>query len=188
MLKPALLYKEELEKKFAETFYNLKYQYFYHGTANNIPEIPNSNKDFHCFASVNDKGEVLGYVSYGVDWESMCNVGFGAISFTEGGSVEYANDLRQAIDDIFCKYNFNRIEWWAYADNPAIRGYKSFIKRYGGKEAGYLRQNVKLMDGKLHDTIIFEVMRDDYLAARYRMYTNRLSLRYKRGNKNENND
>lgn len=166
MLKPAILYKEQLEQKFKEVFYDLKYQYFTHGSMNNVPDIPNSNEKFHCFASVDEDGNVLGYVSYGVDWEAMTTVGFGAISFVPGGSVTYAYDLREAIDNIFMKFNFNRIEWWAYADNPAIRGYDAFIKRYGGSRVGYLHQNVKLLDGKVHDSIIYEVMRESYIAHR----------------------
>lgn len=166
MLKPAQLYVEKLQDKFAEIFCDLKYQYFTHGTMNNIPEIPDNNRDNHLFVSVNKNDEVLGYISYGVDWEAMTTCSFGAISFVPGGSVEFANDLRKAIDNIFMKFNFNRIEWWAYADNPAIRGYDNFIKRYGGRRAGYLKQNVKLMDGKLHDTIIYEVMREDYIKYR----------------------
>lgn len=166
MLKPAILYKEELEDKFKEVFYDLKYQYFTHGAMNNVPEIPDSNEKFHCFASVDKKGNVLGYISYGVDWEAMTTCGFGAISFVPGGSVEYAYDLRKAIDNIFMKFNFNRIEWWAYSDNPAIRGYDSFIKRYGGRRAGFLKQNIKLLDGKLHDSIIYELLREDYIKNR----------------------
>lgn len=166
MLKPAVLYKEELEKKFKEVFYDLKYQYFTHGAMNNVPDIPDNNEKFHCFASVDENDNVIGYVSYGVDWEAMTTVGFGAISFVPGGSVIYAYDLRKAIDDIFMKFNFNRIEWWAYADNPAIRGYDAFIKRYGGSRVGYLHQNVKLLDGKVHDSIIYEILRENYLKNR----------------------
>lgn len=166
MLKPAILYRGELENKFMEVFYDLKFQYYTHGTLNQIPEIPDNNEKSHCFASVDENNNVLGYISYGVDWEAMTAYCFGAISFTPAGNILFAYDLIQVVDNIFMKFNFNRIEWWAYADNPAIRGYDALIKRYGGIRAGYLKQNVKLLDGKLHDTIIYEILREDYIKNR----------------------
>lgn len=170
MIKPAILYKEELERKFKEIFYDLKFQYYTHGTFNNIPEIPNNNEKFHCFASVDENDNVIGYISYGVDWETMTTCGFGAISFAPAGNVLFAYDLRKVIDDIFVKFNYNRVEWWAYEDNPAIRGYDAFIKRCGGRRAGYLRQNIKLMDGKIHNSIIYEILREDYMKNRGKRY------------------
>ena len=71
---------------------------------------------------------------------------------------------------IFVKFNYNRVEWWAYEDNPAIRGYDAFIKRCGGRRAGYLRQNIKLMDGKIHNSIIYEILREDYIKNSGKRY------------------
>lgn len=53
-------------------------------------------------------------------------------------------------------------------DNPSIRGYRNLCKRFGGKEIGQLHQNIKLMDGKLHDTTIFEIMKKDYIKSKER--------------------
>lgn len=53
------------------------------------------------------------------------------------------------------------MEWWGYKDNPAIKGYRKFIKRFGGRECGYMRQTSKLMDGKLHDSVMFEILKED---------------------------
>lgn len=54
------------------------------------------------------------------------------------------------------------MSWYCIADNPAIRGYRNFIKRYGGNECGYYRQCTKLQDGKLHDTVIFEIISSEF--------------------------
>ena len=43
-----------------------------------------------------------------------------------------------------------------------MRGYKNFIKNYGGAIVGYLHNNIVLMDGQLHNTIIFEILKSDY--------------------------
>lgn len=166
MIKPAILYKKELEEKFKEVFYDLKFQYFTHGTMNDVPDIPDNNEKIHCFASVDENNEVLGFISYGVDWEAMTTTCFGAISFSPKGNVIYAQDLLRVVDNLFMKFNFNRVEWWAYADNPAIRGYDKLVKRFGGARVGYLKQNVKLLDGKVHDSIIYEILKENYIKNR----------------------
>ena len=162
MLKPAQLYKDELHQKTLEIFHNEKYMYFYGDSGYNTFEIPNDTTDQHFFCSVNENNEVLGFICYEVNRASQSAYGFGAISFVEGGSVEFARDLKQAVFDIFLKYGLNRMEWGCFVDNPAIRGYRKFIKRYGGKECGYRRQANILMDGKLHDSVTFEILREEF--------------------------
>ena len=63
---------------------------------------------------------------------------------------------------IFEVYHMNRIQWCCYADNPAIRGYRNFVKRHGGRECGYYRQVSRLMDGKFHDSVQFEILADEF--------------------------
>ena len=43
------------------------------------------------------------------------------------------------------------------------KGYKKLIKKFGGKQVGKLTQNTRLLDGKLHDTVFYEIFREDYL-------------------------
>lgn len=76
--------------------------------------------------------------------------------------IVFAKDVYKVICDLFKVYHMNRISWSAYADNPAIRGYRNFIKKYGGRECGYRRQRVKLMDGKLHDSVEFEILAEEF--------------------------
>ena len=56
----------------------------------------------------------------------------------------------------------NRFCWSCIADNPAIRGYRNFIKKHGGRECAYHRQICKLMDGKLHDDVEFEILAKEF--------------------------
>lgn len=162
MLKPAQLYKEELEKKMFEIFYNEKYMYFFGDSGFNTFTIPNDTTNQHFFASVDKDNNLLGFVCYEVHRDVQSAYGFGALSFIEGGSVEFAIDLKQAVFDIFLKYGLNRMEWGCFVENPAIKGYRKFIKRYGGRECGYRRKANMLMDGKLHDSVTFEILREDF--------------------------
>ena len=86
---------------------------------------------------------------------------FGAISFDKG-NVEFAKDLYQAICNVFEKYHMNRLSWGCFVENPAIRGYRNFIKKHGGRECAYYRQIAKLQDGKLHDSVEFEILAEEF--------------------------
>lgn len=161
MLRPAQLYKGQIKRKNIESWYKHENIYWHGGTAEYEIDIPDNNGSSHCFVSVDRNDNVIGWISYNVDWSAMSADGFGIISFDKG-NLEFAKDLYQAICDCFEVYNLNRISWSCYADNPAIRGYRNFIKKHGGRECAYFRQYTKLMDGKLHDSVCFEILASEF--------------------------
>lgn len=161
MLRPAQLYKEQLDKKNIESWYKQENIYWHGGTAEYAIDLPDNNGNCHCFVSVDKNDNVIGWISYNVDWVSMSSDGWGIISF-EKGNMEFVKDLYQAICDCFEVYHLNRISWNCYADNPAIRGYRNFIKKHGGRECAYFRQYIKLRDGKLHDSVSFEILASEF--------------------------
>ena len=135
MLKPAQLYADELEIKSAQTWYDSRYMYYNGYIGDSKINIADNNYECHQFVSVDKDDNVIGYISYNVDWASMSASEFGAISF-DIGNVIFAKDMYKAICNLFEKYHMNRVEWMAFADNPAIRGYRNFIKKHGGVECG----------------------------------------------------
>lgn len=160
MLKPAQLYKKELEELYINTWYDPKYMYYTGWTGTELPNIPDNNYDKHCFASVDKDGNVIGYISYQVSFVTMSASNFGIVSFKS--SVEFAKDVYQVICNLFELYKMNRVSWSAFVENPAIKGYRAFIKKHGGRECAYHRQIGKLMDGKLHDDIEFEILASEF--------------------------
>lgn len=161
MLMPAQLYKDDLRDIFLKTWYIPENIYWNGWTGAEIIDLPENNYEMHCFVSIDKYRRIVGYISYYVDWVTMSADRFGIISFDKG-NLTFAKDLYQAICDLFEKYHMNRIEWVAFADNPAIRAYRNFIRKHGGKECGYKRQCVKLQDGKLHDSIEFEILASEF--------------------------
>lgn len=157
MLKPAQLYADRLREENIKSWYRPENIYWHGSAAEYDLQLPDNNGERHCFASVDKNDNILGYISYSVDWSARTAYGFGIISFRKGNIV-FAKDVYKAVCNCFKVYNLNRISWSCYADNPAIRGYRNFIKRCGGRECGYYRQDAMLMDGKLHDTVDFEIM------------------------------
>lgn len=167
MLRPAQLYAQLLQEENVKAWYKLENMYWNGGAGDDDISLPDNNYEKHCFVSVNSEDDILGYISYIPDWEEMSVRGVRIISYRKK-SVEFARDVYTAICNIFDVYNMNRIEWKCYADNPAIRGYRRFIKRYGGRECGYYRQDTKLQDGKLHDSVAFEILAEEFRPGRKR--------------------
>ena len=161
MLKAAQLYEAQLNEEMVKSWYKPENIYYHGGCGEYTVELPGNNCDSHCFVSVNDDDKVVGYISYNVDWVSRSAETFSIISFDKGNAL-FAKDVYQAIIDCFEVYRFNRISWFCYADNPAVRGYRNFIKKHGGRECGHFRQHTRLRDGKLHDTVFFEILAEEF--------------------------
>ena len=102
-----------------------------------------------------------------VDWQARSAASFGLAKFADE-PWEIASGIKEVLNLIFNRYKLNRIEWFAYMDNPAFNKYKHFVEAYGGSIYGPLHQCSLLEDGELHDACIFELMREDYLKARGR--------------------
>lgn len=162
MLKPAQLYKDKLWEEDIKSWYKPE-NIFWSGSAGDYTiDLPDNNYDRHCFVSVDKNDDVIGYITYSLDWSAMSADRFGIISFRKN-SVEFAKDLYKAICDLFEVYHMNRIAWYCFADNPAIKGYRNFIKKHGGKECGYYRQIARLQDGKMHDSVEFEILAEEFI-------------------------
>lgn len=161
MLKPAQLYEEQLQKENIKAWYKHENIFWNGGTGDCTINLPDNNYEEHCFVSVDKYDNIIGYIVYTVDWSAMSANRFGIISYRKN-SIEFAKDVYGAICDLFEKYHMNRISWWAFVDNPAIRGYRNFIKKHGGRECGYYRQTARLQDGLLHDSVTFEILAEEF--------------------------
>lgn len=161
MLKPAQLFKDKLQEENIKAWYRPENIFWNNNAGDYSIDLPDNNYNIHCFVSVNKEGNILGYITYNVDWSAMSAYGFGIISYRKK-SVEFARDVFKVICDLFETYHMNRISWAAYVDNPAIRAYRNFIKKYGGRECGYYRQIKRLQDGRLHDMVEFEILAEEF--------------------------
>lgn len=162
MIKPAILYADELKLKMAETWYDPDYMYYY-DTTPGIPDIADKPDNQYQFVSVNEQGEVVGFFSYWVYEPSKRAMNFGLIAFKKHNRT-FMKDAIQMFKDMFEKYGIKSAEWRCYADNTeAVKLYRHIIEEYGGVEACTLRRNGATQDRKLRDTIIFEIITSDLL-------------------------
>lgn len=94
------------------------------------------------------------------------------MNFEKGKTNKFALDLGQAIHDIFFKYNFTRMDFSCFSNNPALNGYRAFIKRYGGREVGTFHRSTKSLDGTIQDTVMFEILKEDLIKNTKSDYNN----------------
>lgn len=173
MLVNARLYQDELNDLIKSIEFDFKYQYYFSSRQRNR-YYSLDNEDCLYFVSINpETKELIGYISFVIDKEVDCAYNFGIMAFKFNSKI-FISDVLKLINDLFISYNLNKLEWNCYEDNPAIKIYDKFCKLTNGYRCGkYLKSN-KLMDGKLHNSIMFELMRTDY-------FNSELYKRYKQG-------
>ena len=161
MLVCAKAYEDQIQTKMQSIWYDTQYQYYFEDSGR-LSEWKMCFGDRMHFASVDKDGNLLGYITYAFSRDVDSCFCFGAMNFEKNNDrMQFALDLRQAICDIFFKYNFTRMDFSCFSNNPTLKGYRSFIKRYGGREVGTFHRSTKSLDGTIQDTIMFEVLKED---------------------------
>ena len=160
MLAPAHLYEEDLIDKFRQTWFKDKYIFYYNGCYFSDFGLYEDTCNIHQFASIN-YGEVIGYIGYTIDRATNVAYDLNIINFTDD-SVVFGIDLVQAIDDIFNKFNLDKVEFTVLIGNPAEDMYDKFIRIYGGRIVGTYKKHVKLADGKIYDLKMYELFKTNY--------------------------
>lgn len=164
MLDNARKYKEELQSKFIDTWYDEKYKFYYIGGWHREYILPEDDWERMCFVSLDNDNNVLGCIMYSLDRNTSSAYDFGAINFSNNKLI-FGGDLCQAIDDIFCKFNMQRIEWNVVCGNPIEKSYDKMATKYGGRIVGTRKRVAKLSDNQIYDDKIYEILREDYLKS-----------------------
>lgn len=157
MLKPAILYKEEIAKQFMNYFYSMDMFYETGSMETWIPEIPDKSDgySFH-WAIVDVEDKLIGFLSYCIDFYSGNMSRFGLISF-DRGNILIGKSVFEEIERCINDYHLHRVEWRMIGGNPAERGYDAFLKRHNGTKH-ILKDAVRDRYGKYHDDIIYEII------------------------------
>ena len=166
MLDNARKYTEQLKQKFIDTWYDEKYKYYHMGGWHR--EYTPSEDDWErmCFVSLDKDGNVLGCIMYSLDRNVSSAYDFGAINFSDN-KLTFGMDLRQVIDDIFCKFNMQRMEWNVVCGNPIEKSYDRMVAKFGGRIVGTRKRIAKLLDNQIYDDKIYEILREDYLKSKH---------------------
>lgn len=165
MLDLALKHKDELQKLYINTWYQEKYKYYNYNAYCSVPEFKDSTWEAHDFVSINNKGEIVGYICYSINRQANIVYGLGIINFTDD-AITFGKDLRQAIKDIFEKFNFHKLSYSVVIGNPIEKQYDKLTLKYGGRIVGIEKQDTKLFDNKYYDVKRYEILREDYMKAK----------------------
>ena len=154
MLKPAVLFKDELDKLFASELYSHKY-FYYVGYAYGF-ELPNirAQDEYYQWASVDDNGEVLGYLAYHIDPHTDSVDRFGWYSFEDGNQI-VVKDCYEKLEELIAEHH--RVEWRVIEGNHAIRGYDRFCEKHNGNRV-CLHHVTKDEVGNYLNEFIYEII------------------------------
>lgn len=156
MLKPAILYKDEIHKKFQEYAYSDDLIYYTGYLGNEMPIINENNDGYNFQYAIVKDGKLIGYFTYCIDWYTSCASRFGLFSFDRGNStigLDVYREMKKLIND----YRLHRIEWRMIGGNPVEKHYDKFCKKFNGKKF-VLTDAVKDMQGKYHEDVIYEII------------------------------
>lgn len=153
---PATAYKEEIEKYAAKLRYSNK-MFFYNGTYEHGPMYIQTEDTAgrYQWAIVDNDANLVGYISYQVDYFCANAYSFGLIAFADN-KMAMMKGIREVIDHLK-SLNLHRIEFRCVSDNPAKDRYLKIIKRFNGKDFT-MTDVFKDPTGQYHNVDIFEVI------------------------------
>ena len=155
MLKPALLYKEQLLRKFSEVLCTKDYYYYIgYDCGSILPKIL-EGETLYQYASVDGKGNIIGYLAYEVDIFTDTVKNFGLISFDKGNCV-LGRDLFRKLEELISTHH--KVEWCVVDGNPVKRHYDKFCKKHNGRVLRF-RDKTKDLRGKYIDTYLYEIIK-----------------------------
>lgn len=154
MLRPAILYKDVIIKKFMENLYTKEYDYYVgYSCGTVLPKIEEKEGKYY-WASVDESGNVIGYLQYRIDDFVDTVQDFGLFSFDAGNPI-LGRDLIRKLQELVSRHH--RVEWCVVGDNPVKRHYDKFCKRFGGYIHHY-HESTKDSDGKFVDSYCYEIV------------------------------
>lgn len=168
MLDIALKYQEELRRKFYDIWYDPEYQYYFGTQCRKPLEFSSSYTADKDLVSVDSTGSIVGYISYGINVETKVAYQFGCINFTKSNYQLFASDIMQAIDDIFCKFGCNVMEFNVIIGNKAEKHYDRLVKRLNGTILCQRHNRAVDLSGNLHDDKLYEITKEQYMNYKNR--------------------
>ena len=156
MLVPAIIYKDEICKRFLKYAYSEDMINYTGYLGYSMPTIAEENNGNLYQYAIVDNDRLIGYFTYQIDWYASCANCFGLFSFDRSNSI-IGRDIYRELKKIINDYNIHRIEWRMVGGNSVEKHYDKFCKRYNGRKF-VLTDAIKDRSGKYHDDIIYEII------------------------------
>lgn len=157
MLKPAVLYKEEIQTKMLEYNYTEDMMYYSGHLGNALPSIEaDTNGKLYQYAIVTREGRLIGYFTYQIDWYNSCAYNFGLFSF-DRNNITIGLDIYKELKKLINDYHLHRVEYRMVSGNPIERHYDKFCQKYHGRKI-VLTDVFKDRHRKYHNEFIYEII------------------------------
>lgn len=167
MLKQAILYKNSLPSCFAEASMDVRNK-FYTNIYWKFDEILDNNEwNKHCFVSVDNSDNVVGFISANIDHNSHFVSDLAMIRLLKESKYDilFAKDIKNFFVRTFTYYKYNKLDFSICIGSPHEYLYDRFASKYGGRIVGIKKRNFKLMDGTICDQKFYEILIEDFLKA-----------------------
>ena len=163
MLKPAIMYKDQLESLQYQLYFEDKYKYWNSSVYYDLIQIDDSTWCKHQFVSVvND--EVIGYIEYDISRTEHNVTSLSVVNFSDDKAT-FGRDLMKVLKDIFEVYKFQKIKFSVIIGNPIEKSYDRLVKKYGGRIIGIFKNDVKLIDNLYYDRKLYEILASEYFNS-----------------------
>ena len=157
MLKPAILYRDEIFAKLLEYSYTDNMLFYMGCLGNELPTIEeNSSGNTYQYAFIGKDNKLIGYFAYAIDWYSSCAYNFGLFAFDRNNTTigfDVYKELKKIIND----YHIHRMEWRMIQGNPVEKHYDNYCKHYNGKKFVFT-DFFKDRHGKYHNEVLYEII------------------------------
>ncbi len=161
MLVPAIKYKEELNSKFQDTVLDPYYKFFHMSYPETELLIHDSFWDMVQLVSLNDKNEVIGYLSANIKRPESIISSISAMNFNRKEKMCFGKDLFKFVDSLLNVYNFLKIKFFVVCGNPVEKTYDKLISKYNGRVVGVFKNDVLLQDNKFYDVKYYEILKGE---------------------------
>ena len=172
MLRPAQLYKDELNKELIARWYDPRYQHYFAGAREEL-QLPNNAYWQQHFACIDQHGVLTGYFCYKFNEIDKSLGNFGLIGFKHN-NMDFIKEVIKHILYMFETGQVQRAEIWAIADNRVCSLYRRFAKQYGGVQVAHLHRTT-YYNGQYHDTIVWEYLVEKVIhSAEFKRYISKI--------------
>ena len=161
MLDVAINHIDELKKKFNSIWFQEKYKFYNYDMYFNDMIVDDNTWNKHQFVSVNTDREIIGYIAYQIDRQTLNVSKLAIINFTDN-KIVFSRDLKQVLTDIFEKFNFQKLSFSVVVGNSIDKSYDKMVAKYGGRIIGTAINETKLYDNEYYHVKYYEILKDEY--------------------------
>lgn len=165
MLDLALNHVEELKSLFRKIWFDDKYKFYNFDMYYADVEICTNTWESHQFVSVDGEGNVIGYIGYTINRQTLNANNLEIINFTDD-IYTFGSDMKKAFKDIFEKFRLHKLSFSVVVGNPIESQYDRLIEKYGGRIVGIQKAQTKLIDNKYYDVKLYEILADQHYNAK----------------------